>query len=85
MSGVIERDLLSSRAELLEKALRAYLDSHPQDSAGLRSGRQTTIEAARDEIEGKTSGAFEPGFVGRLAEAARQDRAREAERDGRDR
>lgn len=85
MSGVIERDVLSSHEELLEKALRAYIDSHPRGSEGLPGGWQTTLEAARDEIEGKTSGAFEPGFVGRLAEQARAEQALEAERAGRDR
>lgn len=86
---VIARDLMSGREEFLEKALAAYLEQHPRGSEGLAAGWQTTIEAARDEIEGRTSGAFEPGFTGKLAEAAREELARQArsrdnERGGRE-
>lgn len=84
LAGVIEeviaRDLLSGREEFFEKALRAYLDAHPRGAQGLPEGWTTTFEAARDEIEGLTQGAFEPGFVGKLAEAAREELAQEAER-----
>lgn len=85
LTGVIEevmaRDLLSGREEFLEKALAAYLEQHPRGAEGLPLEWQTTIEAARDEIEGRTSGAFEPGFVGKLAAAAREEIARSSEHD----
>lgn len=82
---VIARDLMSGRAEFLEKALAAYLEQHPKGSQGLPAEWQTTIEAARAEIEGRTSGAFEPGFVQKLAAAARHEIQQEAERtSGRD-
>lgn len=85
LSGVIEevisRDLLSGTEEFLEKALRAYLDAHPRGAEGLPEAWATTFEAARNEIEGITQGAFEPGFVTALAGAARQEIAQDAERD----
>jgi Arc/MetJ-type ribon-helix-helix transcriptional regulator len=87
LAGIVDelvaRDLLSSREELLEKALKAYLDSHPKGAQGLPAEWQTTFDAARAEIEGRTSGAFEPGFVAALASAARQEMERQAasERD----
>lgn len=88
---IVARDMLSSREELLEKALKAYLESHPKGMEGLPLEWETTFEAARAEIEGKTSGAFEPGFVAGLADAARAELARQAseqskaqERDGRE-
>ena len=89
LAGVLDeiaaRDVLSGREELIEKALQAYLDAHPKGAQGLRSDWQTTFDAARAEIEGRTSGAFEPGFVQSLAAAARQELARDAERaPGRD-
>jgi len=78
---IVARDMLSGREELLEKALKAYLDSHPKGTEDLPAEWQTTFEAARAEIEGKTSGAFEPGFVAGLADAARRDIALQAARD----
>jgi hypothetical protein len=78
VDAIASRDLLSSREEFVEKALRAYIDQHPSGADGLPADWQTTFDAARAEIEGHTSGAFEPGFVGRLAEAARQELEREA-------
>jgi hypothetical protein len=80
---IVARDLLSGREELLEKALMAYLDSHPRGAEGLPNEWQTTFDAARAEIEGKTHGAFEPGFVAGLAKAAREELVRQAsaERD----
>ena len=80
---IVERDMLSSREDLLEKALKAYLDSHPKGAEGLPAEWQTTFDAARAEIEGKTQGAFEPGFVAGLAAAARKEMDRQAalERD----
>ena len=95
LGGVIEeiiaRDLLSGREEFMEKALRAYLDAHPRGAEGLPEVWATTLDAARDEIAGRTQGAFEPGFVSNLAAAAREELALEADRtasrnrDGRDR
>ncbi len=78
---VIARDLMSGREEFLEKALAAYLEQHPRGSEGLPVEWQTTIEAARAEIEGRTSGAFEPGFAGKLADAARKEIERTADHD----
>jgi hypothetical protein len=75
---IVARDMLSSREELLEKALIAYLDSHPLGAQGLPAEWQTTFDAARAEIEGKTKGAFEPGFVAALAAAARKEMDRQA-------
>jgi len=78
---IVARDMLSGREELLEKALKAYLDSHPKGAEGLPAEWQTTFEAARAEIEGKTSGAFEPGFVTGLADAARREIALQAAKE----
>jgi hypothetical protein len=73
-----ERALLSGREDLIAKALAAYLKAHPKDDAGLPKNWQSTVDLARAEIEGKTSGAFEPGFVIDLATAARSELARRA-------
>jgi len=89
---IVARDMLSSREELLEKALKAYLDSRPLGAQGLLAEWQTTFDAARAEIEGKTHGAFEPGFVAGLAAAARReieqlaakDQSKDNSRDGRE-
>lgn len=87
LAGAIDviaaRDLLSGREELIEKAIAAYLDTHPQGAAGLPTEWQTTFESARAEVEGKTRGAFKPGFVAELAAAARleMDRQSAAEQD----
>jgi hypothetical protein len=70
---IVARDMLSSREELLEKALAAYIAKHPRGAEGLPIEWQTTFDAARAEIEGRTSGAFEPGFTASLAAAARQE------------
>lgn len=78
---IVARDMLSSREELLEKALKGYIDNHPLQSQGLPADWQTTLDAARAEIEGKTHGAFEPGFVAGLADAARREIAQEAARE----
>lgn len=80
---IIARDMLSGREELLEKALKAYLDSHPRGAEGLPAEWQTTFDAARAEIEGTTHGAFEPGFVAGLAATARKEMEQQAalERD----
>lgn len=89
---LVDRDLLSSREELIEKALAAYLDRHPKGRDGLPSAWQSTFELARDEIEGRSKGAFRKGFVAELAAAARQEmerqeeiaKAREHDRGGRE-
>ena len=79
IEAVMKRDLLSSREELIEKAIASYIAQHPDGALGLPVGWQTTFDAARDEIEGRTAGAFEPDFAGSLAATARQDMTREAE------
>jgi len=82
LAGTIDeiaaRDLLSGREELIEKAIAAYLDAHPRGAEGLPAAWQTTFDLARAEIEGKTQGGFQPGFVADLAAAARRELAREA-------
>lgn len=86
IDALLKRDLLSSREELIEKAIAAYLARHPKGLEGLPSEWATTVEAARAEIEGRTSGAFEPSFTGELAAAAREEIARNNEHaKGRDR
>jgi hypothetical protein len=94
LAGAIDeiaaRDLLSGREELIEKAIAAYLDTHPKGAAGLPTEWQTTFDSARAEIEGKTKGAFDPGFTAGLATAAREElrklqtieKGRDVERDG---
>jgi hypothetical protein len=85
LAGAIDeiaaRDLLSSREELIEKAILAYIDAHPKGAEGLPAGWQTTFDAARAEIEGRASGAFQPGFVASLAAAARLELTRQADRE----
>lgn len=76
---LVKRDLLSSREELIEKALAAYLDQHPKGRDGLPQDWQSTFELARAEIEGRTKGAFHSGFVAELAQAARTEMQRQAE------
>lgn len=84
--ALVERDLLSGPEELLEKALAAYIErTHDR---GVPRDWQPTIELARAEIEGRTSGKFHPGFVAELAGAAREEMSRQAGREqdrGRDR
>ncbi len=75
-----ERDLLSCREELIEKALAAYLGQHERGAEGLPKDWQTTFALAEAEIEGRTSGAFREGFVKGLADMARQEMAKEAEK-----
>lgn len=79
---VVERDLLSSREEFIELALATYLDGRPEVAEGLPTDWRTTLEAARAEVEGRTSGAFDAGFTAGLAEAARDElqQERSAER-----
>jgi len=91
IEALMQRDMLSSPEEFIEKALAAYIERHPRGAEGLPREWQSTFDAARAEIEGKTSGAFEPGFVADLAAAARseldrqarQEQSRSAENDGR--
>ena len=90
LKPLVERDLLSSREEFLDKAIAAYVEKYGADH--LPGADRSIVEAARDEIEGKTSGAFEPGFTSGLAAAAlielyRQaaaEKSRDAGRSGRD-
>lgn len=88
MAALVERDLLSGPEELIEKALAAYIER--TNDKGLARDWQPTIEMARAEVEGRTSGKFHSGFVADLASAARNELAREAEAErvrdqGRDR
>jgi hypothetical protein len=71
-----KRDLLSSPEEFIEKALAAYIAKHPKGDTDLPPHWQTTIDDARAEVEGRTSGAFHPGFTAELATAARAEIAR---------
>jgi hypothetical protein len=73
-----KRDLMSCREELIEKALAAYLGQHARGAEGLPKDWRTTFSLAEAEIEGRTSGAFQPGFVAQLADMARQEMAKEA-------
>ena len=92
IEAIMERDMITSVEELLEKAIAAYVEKHPMKSQGLPQEWRSTFEAARAEVEGKTSGAFAPDFTAGLAASARTeidrrhdvDRARDTGRDGRD-
>jgi len=77
IEALMQRDMLSSPEEFIEKALAAYIEKHPRGAESLAPDWQTTFDAARDEIEGKTSGAFEPGFTAGLAASARDELARQ--------
>jgi hypothetical protein len=83
IDAIIARDMISSVEEFLEKAIAAYVEKHPIKTQGLEW--QSTFQAARAEVEGKTNGAFEPDFTAVLATSARAeiDRRHEVER-GRD-
>jgi hypothetical protein len=77
IAALVERDLLSGPEELIEKAIAAYVErTGERDLPRFSEG---TIEMARAEIEGRTQGQFDAGFVKELAEAARAELAREAE------
>ena len=78
MERVKARDLLSCDEELLEKALAAFLAKNPKIGEGVPSDWPATFDLAKDEIEGRTSGAFKAGFVAELASAARVELARSA-------
>ena len=78
MERVKARDLLSCDEELLEKALAAFLAKNPKIGEGMPSDWPATFDLAKDEIEGRTSGAFKSGFVAELAAAARVELARSA-------
>jgi hypothetical protein len=75
------RDLASCNEELLEKALAAYIAKHPKGGEGLPSDWPSTFDAARAEIEGRTTGAFKPGFTAELAASARAEMVRQAAND----
>lgn len=91
LDEIAKRDLLSCREEIVEQVLAAYLAENPVVAAAVPSNWPTTFDAARDEIEGRTSGTFRPGFTADLAAAARKevdrrvglDKSRGNERDGR--
>lgn len=80
VAAIMKRDLLSSPEEFLEKALDAYLLLHPRGLEDIAVERQSAFDAARDAIEDRTSGEFKPGFVARLAAAAREELSRQSER-----
>jgi hypothetical protein len=71
IEALMKRDMLSSPEEFIEKALAAYIEKHGND--GLPTEWQSTFVAARNEIEGKTSGAFDPELVVSLASNARSE------------
>ena len=75
------RDLASCNEELLEKALAAYIAKHPKGGEGLPADWPSTFDLAKAEIEGRTNGAFKPGFTAELAAAARSEIARQAGAD----
>ncbi|MEQ1615978.1 MAG: hypothetical protein ABL904_24735 [Hyphomicrobiaceae bacterium] len=75
---LMARDMLSSPEEFIEKALAAYIEKHPRGAEGIDGNWQSTFEAARAEIEGRTQGMFEPGFTAGLAASAREELARQA-------
>lgn len=75
---LMARDMLSSPEEFIEKALAAYIEKHPRGAEGIDGNWQSTLEAARAEIEGRTQGMFEPGFTAGLAASAREELARQA-------
>lgn len=68
---IMRRDLISSPEEFLEKAIAAYIEKH--GAKDLPAEWQSTFEAAQAEIEGRTQGVFEAGFVEKLAGAAREE------------
>ena len=78
MERVKSRDLLSCDEELLEKALAAFLAKNPKIGEGMPTDWPATFDLAKDEIEGRISGAFKAGFVAELATAARVELARSA-------
>lgn len=92
IKAIMDRDAISSVEEFIEKAIGAYLAQHPLKSAGLTLDWQTTFDLAQSEIEGRVTGAFQPGFVAGLAASARavldrqdqQEQERSAGNDGRD-
>jgi hypothetical protein len=71
-----KRDVLSCNEELFEKAIAAYIAKHPKGGDGLPVEWLSPFDAARAEIEGRTSGAFKPGFTTEMATAARAEIAR---------
>lgn len=96
LAGLIEaaadKDILSGREELPEKALAAYIEQRGRD--GLPKDWQTILASARNEVEGRSSGDYEPDFLKQVADAGRREQdpqrgreadARRRERDGNDR
>jgi hypothetical protein len=61
----------ATTAAKIEALMKRDIEKH--GSEGLPREWQTTVAAARDEIEGKTSGAFDTGFTAGLATAAREE------------
>lgn len=82
MDQLAARDLLSCREEFIEKALAAYIAEHPRGTEDLPKDWQTTVASARDEVEGRTQGAFGPGFTAALAAVEQREQHRQG--SGRD-
>ena len=80
IKAILQRDLLSGPEEFIEKALAAYLERNPER---IVPEWQSTFDAARDEIEGRTTGSFEAGFIAKLANEARAELAQQIEAPGR--
>jgi hypothetical protein len=73
LERISAQHVFSCNEELFEKALAAYLAKYPKAGEGVPSDWPTTIDAARAEVEGRTSGAFNVGFTAELATAARAE------------
>jgi hypothetical protein len=71
IKAIMDRDVISSVEEFIEKAIGAYIAQHPLKSAGLPMDWESTFDLAQSEIEGHITGAFHPGFVAGLAASAR--------------
>ncbi len=81
IKAIMDRDVISSVEEFIEKAIGAYLALHPLKSAGLTMDWQTTFDLAQMELEGNVTGAFQPGFVAGLAASAREELDRQAQQE----
>ena len=82
IEALAKRDLLSCPEEFIEKALAAYIAKHPNGDTDLPMNWQSTVDSARAEIEGVTSGAFKPGFMAELVTAARVEIAERSKEIG---
>jgi hypothetical protein len=76
---LVERDVLVSGEALIEAAMALYLATKERAGTPLPINQGSVLDAARDEIEGRTNGQFKAGFVAGLAAAARAELEREAD------